>query len=217
MSMRGLARYVMADVVRGQGWVAPALTFGAMDAVNSAQAGTVLPAFAISATALVFIGAWLTVVVVNHEDPFGQYVTEATAGSRTRVRLSKLTVAYVLTAGLGLVGLVGPVLGGASITFTLFVQGAGAQLITPLAGVAIGSVCSRPIVTRRAWSLLLGALVCLVTVITPHGVPSRQLLVLFNATAHTATALPLLGVGVETLLAAAALVAASSRVSLRRA
>ena len=85
--MRALVRYICSDTLRGQRWVAPLLCFVAVDAIASTQNGSVLPTFAITATALLFVATWLTVVIVNNEDPVQQAITESCAGSRTTVRI----------------------------------------------------------------------------------------------------------------------------------
>jgi hypothetical protein len=71
-------------------------------------------------------------------------------------------------------------------------------------------------VRRRAWSVLLGILVGLATVLIPDGVPSRQLLVLFNRSGHFALAVPILLIGLETLALCVLAVVTSIRLSPRR-
>ena len=64
-----------------------------------------LPTFALTATALLFIATWLTVVIVNNEDPIQQAITESCAGSRTRVRISKLLFSFAVAATIGILGI----------------------------------------------------------------------------------------------------------------
>ncbi len=90
--MIALVRYVATDTLRSQRWVAPLLCFAVIDAIIGAQTGSVLPSYAIGAAALLFITTWLTVVVVNNEDPIQQSITEVCAGSQTQVRVAKLLV-----------------------------------------------------------------------------------------------------------------------------
>ena len=189
--MNALLRYTWRDTVHGQGWVAPVLCFGLVVAVVSTQAGSVLPTFALLATALLFISTWLTVVIVNNEDPVQLSITESCAGGRARVRLSKLLLSYLVSLLLGFVAMLPPILiagGGAGLRD--LGAGVGAQSIAALAGVSLGALCSRPVVRRRAWSVLIGILAGLGSVLIPDGVPSRQLLVLFNQTGRFALALP---------------------------
>jgi hypothetical protein len=212
-----LLRYVCRDTLRGQRWVAPLVCFAVLDAVLSAQTGSVLPTFAVTATGLLFIGTWLTVVIVNNEDPVQQSITEACAGSRSRVRLSKLVFAYGASAALGLAGMIGPPIASTSgVTLKELAAGACAQLITALAAVSLGALCSRPIIRRRAWSVLLGVTVCLATVIVPSGPPTRQLLVLYNNTGSFALGVPIAFIALETVVLGFLAIAVSLRLSLRR-
>ena len=82
--MIALVRYVGRDTLRSQRWVAPLLCFGAIDAIIGAQSGSVLPSYAIGAAALLFITTWLTVVIVNNEDPIQQSITEVCASAVRR-------------------------------------------------------------------------------------------------------------------------------------
>jgi hypothetical protein len=209
-----LLRYTLSDTFDTQRWVAPVVSLGVIVAVVSAQTGSALPTYAILATALVFIGTWLTVVVVNNEDPVQQTITETCAGSMSRVRLVKLLASFLLCVGLGLVSLVPPTfISSNSVRMSTLLSGAFAQTIGALAGVALGALCSRPIVRRHAWSVLLGILVGLGTILIPDGIPSRQLLVLFNRTGQFALSIPMLLIGLETLLLCALAIAASIRLS----
>lgn len=202
--MIALVRYVGRDTLRSQCWVAPLLCFAAIDAIISAQTGSVLPSYAIGATALLFITTWLTVVVINNEDPIQQSITEVCAGSQTKVRISKLTVCLVIAVVLGVIGMIAPtILTSAPTTIKDVTAGICAQVITAVIGVTFGAICSRPIVRHRSWSVLLGVLLGMATVVIPHGPPTRQLLVLFNETGHLALGLPVLFIGIETLLLAA--------------
>jgi hypothetical protein len=82
--------------------------------------------------------------------------------------------------------------------------------------VSLGALCSRPIIRRRAWSVLLGVTAGLATVIVPSGPPTRQLLVLFNKTGSFALGVPIALIALETLVLGALAIALSVRLSLRR-
>jgi hypothetical protein len=215
--VRAVLRYAFLDTLRGQRWAAPLLSFAAVDAIASAQTGSLLPTFAATATALLFVGAWLTVVVVNNEDPVQQTITESCVGSRSTLRATKLIFALLATAALGLLGMIGPVLVSSSkVSPRELLAGLCAQVITASAAVALGALCSRPLVRRLAWSVLLAVMICLATVIIPGAPPNRQLLVLFNKTEPFALAGPLLLIAVETLALSALGITIFLRLSLRR-
>jgi hypothetical protein len=215
--MIALMKYNGRDTLRSQRWVAPVLCFAAIDAIIGAQTGSVLPSYAIGAAALLFIATWLTVVVINSEDPIQQGITEVCAGSQTTVRLSKLAVSLLIAVVLGVLGMIAPtIVSGSPVTAKAAFAGICAQLITAVTGVTFGAICSRPIIRRRSWSVLLGVLLGMATVLIPHGPPTRQLLVLFDKTGHFALGLPVLLIGMETLLLAGLVTAWSLRFAQRR-
>ena len=67
-----------------------------------------LPSYAIGAGALLFITTWLTVVIINNEDPIQQSITEVCAASQTKVRVSKLAVRFLTAVVLGVLGMIAP-------------------------------------------------------------------------------------------------------------
>ena len=85
-----LVRYTLSDLIRSQRWVAPMLCFVAFEAIVDTTSGSVLPSYAGSATILLFIATWLTIAILDTEDPLQSDITIVTAGSQTWVRLSKL-------------------------------------------------------------------------------------------------------------------------------
>jgi hypothetical protein len=212
--MTGLFRYVTLDTLRSQRWVAPLVCFAAVDAIIGTHSGSVLPSYAITGTALLFVALWLTVVIVNNEDPIQQTITEVCAGSADKVRLSKLAVSFGFAVIIGVLGMIAPtILADSGRTLAAVAAGVCAQIITALIGVTFGSLCSRPIVRRRSWSVLLGIVLGMATVVIPYGPPTRQILVLFNETGRFALGVPVLLIGVETLVLAGAITALSLRIA----
>jgi hypothetical protein len=214
--MMALFRYAGVDLLRSQRWVAPVLSFAAIVAIISTQTGSVLPTYAVAAGALLFIATWIAIVTVNDEDPIQQSITIVNAGSQSKVRMAKLLFAFSIAATLGFVGMIGPPLASSSrTTIGDVLAGASAQLITTLAGVALGALCSRPIINRRAWSVLIGFGNCLLTLIVPYAPPTRQLLVLFNRTGSFVLGASVLLIALETVLIAGVAVVVSLRISRR--
>ena len=212
--MIALVRYSAADVLRSQRWVAPVLTFLAVEAVIAAGNGTVLPTYAVSAVALLFMTTWITVVTLNVEDPIQETVTAVAAGGRTAPRLAKMVVAYGFGLALAVVALVvsadGATIGHAG-------AGLGALLLGILAGVAIGALCSRPIVSRTAWAVIAGLTLCLVDALVPGLPPGRQLLENFDSDHVRDLASRLSVTALETVALVAVLVVASLRLARARA
>jgi hypothetical protein len=111
---------------------------------------------------------------------------------------------------------VGPPLASSSgTTVTDVLAGLSAEILTALTGVALGALCSRPLISRRAWSVLLGFGVCLATVIVPNAPPTRQILVVFNRTDPFALGPPILLIAVETVVISVVAVGASLRIAQR--
>ncbi len=181
---------------------------------SSATTGDLLPSYAGVALVLFFVSIWWTVLALNAEDPEQVPITVTSAGSFARVRLAKLTVAYQGSVLLGLVGLAGPALASPSgATAAQVGAGAGAFLITALAGTAIGGICARPVVRRTAWALLSGVLLGMADVLVPYGPPSRQVLALLNGSVR----MWLLGpIALETVLLASLALVASVRLAWSR-
>ena len=96
--------------------MAPILCFVAIEAIVCAQSGSVLPTYATMAAVLLFIATWLSIVTTNNEDPIQQSITFVCAGSQTRVRMAKVTVAFLVAAVLGILGTIGPPLASSSGT-----------------------------------------------------------------------------------------------------
>lgn len=216
--MIALVRYSAADVLRSQRWVAPVLTFLAVEAVIAAGNGTVLPTYAVSAVALLFMTTWITVVTLNVEDPIQETVTAVAAGGRTAPRLAKMVVAYGFGAALAVVALVvPPVVSTDSVTIGHAGAGLGALLLSILAGVAIGALCSRPIVSRTAWAVIAGLTLCLVDALVPGLPPGRQLLENFDSDHVRDLASRLSVTALETVALVAVLVVASLRLARARA
>ena len=181
--MIALCRYVAADTSRSLRWVAPLLVLFLFEGVLFASAGPVLATYAASAAAIFFFAVWLSVLVCNTESEIQEDITAVTVGSRARVRIAKMVVAYSGCLLLSVIATAVPaVVTSAGTPFDWVLAGAIAQALTGLLGVALGALCSRPIVERTAFAVLVGASVGLADIVIPNGPPIRQLLVLFNET-----------------------------------
>lgn len=213
--MSGLVGYVWRDTIRSYRWAAPLLVFLGVEAVLSGTTGSVMPTYGGVAVTILFIAIWFAVVVSNNEDPIQSRVTAVTAGSVSKVRLAKLLVAFLATAVLGILGLVAPAVLAPAVTSADLAEGALGVLTTAMAGVAIGAMCTRPIIKRRLWALLCGVIGGLVTVLIPHCPPTRQLLVLFGGNSTNLTS-GLLIETLETVVLGALIVAVSLNVAWRR-
>ena len=218
--MVALVRYLAADALRSQRWVAPLLVFLAGVAIFNMGAGPVLTTYADTATLLLPVGVWLTVVVANSEDPQQAGITAVTVGGLGRARVGKLLTALCGCGLLAMVALAWPFVAhsfSGQATVGDVAAGAAAHLCVAVFAVAVGSYGARAVLARAGLRVLWAALWCLGDVAVPHAPPTRRILEIFDHTRGTALVGPLTVVAAATAVLSAGLVAASSAVAARRA
>jgi hypothetical protein len=215
--MRALVRYVGDDTLRDQRWLAPALTFLAILAVLDATDGAVRSTYAASAALLLPVAAWVTVVVNRSEDPAQTAITAVNAGSPTRVQLAKLIASGLGCLLLVFAALVAPLLT-TSHGWSVSDVGLGvvAHLLCAMFGVALGAVCSPPVLRRPAWVVVAVVSVSLADVLIPNCPPARQVLALLGSEHPRHVAATLALTSAQTIAASAALVAIAVVVARRR-
>ena len=214
-----LVRYVVADVLRSQRWVAPLLALLGGVAVFNVAGGPLVTTYADTATVLLPVSVWLTVNVANSEDPVQAAITAVTVGGDLRLRLGKLLTAWVACWPLTGVALVWPLaVRSYSGTATAgdVAAGAAAHLLVALFGVAVGSVGMRGVLPRVGWVVLVTAAIGLADVLVPHAPPTRRILELLDHDGAPGMAASLAGVALQTVALAAVLVAVSAAVARRR-
>lgn len=171
--MSALVRYTAANVVLSQRYLPPVLLFLAFEFVftGADDNGPLPPAYAVGAAGVFVCGVWLTIVAVNAEDPVQRSITAVNAGGSGRVLLASVWVALVACLVLGIVGLGYPLLTGHHvITVSVLVLGALAELTSACTGVAIGLLCSRPVVRRTGYAVL-GAVAAILLFLLVPGLP----------------------------------------------
>ena len=206
--MTALYRYLMASVLLSQRYLPPTLIFLAAMAVGTtSDNGPLQSSYAFCVLAMLVCTTWLTVSLVNHEDPTQHKITLVMIGSSLRVLA--ITVAVVLTwcVPLLVVGIVYPIVTGKHV-FTAgdLVVGAAAQLAAAMIGIAIGLLCSRLVITRIGIAMLTAAGAILAVLLLRWISPIRPLMTLLSdGRTPGGTAVPLT---LLTALAAAILIAA---------
>ena len=178
-----LLRYFAADALRAQRWMAPVLLFGISAVVLGAGPGPALPVYGATSAALLPAALWLTVAVINSEDPVQAAITTVTAGSLLRARLAQAAVAFGACLPLALLGTAWPLITGHPAGLAVAAAGLAAHLLASAAGLAFGSVLSRPVLDRRAWAVVIGAACCLAEVLVPGAPPVGQLVHAFTLSA----------------------------------
>ncbi|MFF3305360.1 ATP-binding cassette domain-containing protein [Streptomyces sp. NPDC002908] len=216
-------RYHVALLARSQRWLAPVLLYAAVLGVGLRPGQPVLDSLGYAAAALVPVAAWLARLCVTQEPPAARTVTASAAGpSRAHVAslLAALGSALALgVAGTGITLLISePSSTGHTVDVPLppaALAGLLATACCALLGTAVGALCSRPVLRRRGWSLLvtlLGVLLALVG----RGSPAREAVTgLVSGSATGAVRVPLLPLGVA-LAVAVTVAALTSRIASLR-
>jgi hypothetical protein len=154
---------------------------------------------------LLVCSTWLTVVVVNVEDPVQRTVTEVTVGRSSSVLVAAVLVALAGCLVLTVVVLGVPTLFGRHhVTPADLLVGAEGQLAGSCLGVAIGLVSSRLVIRRSGYSLLV-ALALVLVFLLAKGIPPINPLVRLLAGDRPATEL-LAPAAIDAGVAVAALV-----------
>jgi hypothetical protein len=213
-----LVRYLADDALRGGRWIAPFVAYLAGVAVGTANGGTTIGCYGLTAALLFPVALWTAVVVSEAEDPVRAAITVVTAGGVLVVRLARLAVAYAACAGLTVVALVWPPLTGHATTADVVAAGAAAHLVVAAGGVAAGAALARPLVPRPGWAVLGGLAVSVVEIGVPFVPPVRPVAELLADDARVTTGLAggLALTAAATAVLAAAVLAATQPLLRRR-
>ncbi|WP_329476327.1 hypothetical protein OG555_32305 [Kribbella sp. NBC_01484] len=206
--MTALYRYLMASVLLSQRYLPPTLIFLAAMAVGTtSDNGPLQSSYAFCVLAMLVCTTWLTVSLVNHEDPTQHKITLVMIGSSLRVLVITVTVVLTWCVPLLVVGIVYPIVTGKHV-FTAgdLVVGSAAQLAAAMIGIAIGLLCSRLVIPRIGIAMLTAAAAILAVLLLRWISPIRPLMTLLSdGRTPGGTAVPLT---LLTALAAAILIAA---------
>jgi len=173
-----LIRYYGAATIHGQRYLAPLLFDVAVLCVFTINdAGPLIGSYVVSAASLLLTACWLTVTIVNLEDPVRRAITLVAAGGAGRVLAAETGLALLAGVGLIGVGTVFPIVSGThSVTFGDIAVGVLAQATTTAVGIAVGLLCSRLVVPRPGYSLLLALVVIVAVPLTPGLPPVHSML-----------------------------------------
>ncbi|MDX2969511.1 hypothetical protein PWY87_30840 [Kribbella solani] len=200
--MSAFYRYLFTSALLSQRYLPPTLIFLAAMAVGTtSDNGPLQSSYAFCVLAMLVCTTWLTVAIVNHEDPTQRTITLVMIGSSLRVLA--ITVAVVVTWCLPLlvIGLAYPIVTGKhDLHAADLAVGAVAQLGAAMIGIAIGLLCSRLVIPRVGISMLTAAAAILLVLLVRWISPIRPIMtVLSNERTAATNAVPL------TLLAALSL------------
>jgi hypothetical protein len=210
-------RYLVADVMQAQRWIAPALVFVAGLLISTPTTGPVLPTYAISAAILVPVAMWFTIVVFHNEEPAQAAITMAVAGGFNRVWPAKLRTALVISLVLGLFAFTYITVNTApQITAARLGVGVIDFLMCAVAGVAFGALISRPVVPKIAWTVLLGLAISLAQLLIRHVPPVNAMIQLYAGDAPVEALGALLLIAAETVVLAGVIVGVAQMLARQR-
>lgn len=155
--MIALIRYTVASLLHSQRYLAPLLLYlGALGVLSTSDSGPLPPVYASFAGAMFVCSTWFTMALLSIEDPVHRAITVVSAGRSHRVLLASMSVValscLVMTgAGLGIPML----MAGHPVTGLDLLVGTEAQLTCAAVGTAIGLLCSRPVLRRPGFALVV--------------------------------------------------------------
>ncbi|WP_406279246.1 ABC transporter [Embleya sp. NBC_00896] len=196
--MSAVLRYQAALVLRSHRWVPPVLLYAVIMAIGVGGNEPLLGSFGWATAAIMPIAVWLTRVCVTVEPAAARQTTSAAVGPG-RAHFAALLLALVLACVLAAVCTGALALSTDRIADhathgvakgEAVAAGAVAQLVTILAGVAIGALSNRPVLRRPAYSVALAALATLAVLITKGSPAAKVLELLTDAARHDAVDLP---------------------------
>nr|WP_235213235.1 hypothetical protein [Amycolatopsis sp. MJM2582] len=166
-----MTRYHLALLGHSQRYLPAILVYIAVNTVlYTDPKSPLLPQYGISAGSLLVVSCWLTIAMLDVEDPVQRLVTFSHA-RRWRSVLGGATLAvFGCAVVLILVTVLWSGLRTGGFTIGTFALGASAHALCALFGIAIGLPCSRLLVPRVGWSVL-AAIFALATVLLVKWLP----------------------------------------------
>ncbi|TCC24502.1 hypothetical protein [Kribbella speibonae] len=192
--MSALYRYLLTSVLLSQRYLPPTLIFLAAMAVGTtSDNGPLQSSYSFCVLAMLVCTTWLTVSIVNHEDPTQRKITLVMIGSSLRVLTMTVAVVVTWCVPLLLIGLVYPIVTGKHVvTAGDLAVGAAAQLGAAMIGIAIGLLCSRLVIPRIGVAMLTAAAAILAVLLLRWISPIRPIMtVLSDEKTAGANAVPL--------------------------
>ncbi|SDX34176.1 hypothetical protein SAMN05421504_1021091 [Amycolatopsis xylanica] len=170
--MLAVARYNLALLGHSQRYLpASILLLGVLGLQYTERKAPVLPEFAVSAGALLVVSCWLTIALIDVEDPVQRLITLSHARKLAPVLAGAVLTVLLCAAALTVISeswAFASHLGDVSVAHLGL--GALAHLACACAGIAIGLPCSRLLIGRIGWTLV-AAIITLIVVMLTHWLP----------------------------------------------
>ncbi|HWD01080.1 MAG TPA: hypothetical protein VG674_01250 [Amycolatopsis sp.] len=158
--MLALSRYYLALLGHSQRYLPALLAYLALSVIlYSDPTSPVLPLYGVSGGGLVVVGCWLTIALLDIEDPVQRYVTLSHARSRGRAIGGAVLTVFAVTVVLTVLTLGWSAIRAAHWNWNDVGVGLPTHLSCAVFGIAIGLPCSRLLVNRIGWTVLSAVLV----------------------------------------------------------
>ncbi|MFI1203123.1 ABC transporter [Streptomyces sp. NPDC020883] len=211
-SLTALVRYQAALLAGSYRWLPPLLVHAAFLAVGVQTGGPILDAYGYAAGGLLPVTVWLARICVTNEPPAARSCTAAAAGPGRAHLAALLTAAgaglLLALAGTAFVALLSdphstdhrvevPVLPATA-------AGLLTQLVCLLLGVAIGALCSWPVLRRPGWGVPAGLVAALLVLVVGASPANAALTGMITGSEHGTVTVPWLPCAAAGLLASGA-------------
>ncbi len=208
--MIALFRYTLSVLLHSQRYLPPTLAFLALLAIlTSSDSGPILPVYAVCAGLVFVCSTWLTVSLVNTEEPVSRAIVVVNSRDSRKVLAAAVLVALAASLFLTVIGLYYPLVSGKhTVTGSDLLLGAEAQLTCAFVGIGMGLLTSRLVIGRPGYSLVAALALVLALLLVKWIPPVHPLLSLLGGGRKAADLMApvsgLAAVGVLVLLASAA-------------
>jgi hypothetical protein len=152
-----LIRYQLAVLGHSQRYLPPLLVFIALLAMfYSNNSGPALPAFAFTAGTLLIVAGWLTIALIDVEDPVQRTVTRSHTGSMHRLLASVVLVVLLCSTALGVLSVVWAAIShqGRGYTVHDLAVGVLAHVLCASVGIAVALPCSGLVIRRIGYTVI---------------------------------------------------------------
>lgn len=217
--MIALFRYTFSVLLHSQRYLPPTLLFLALMAIlTSSDTGPILPLYAVSAGLVFVCSTWLTVSLINTEEPVSRAIVVVNSRDSRKVLAASVLVALAGSLFLTVIGLYYPLVSGKhTVTGLDLFLGAEAQLTCAFVGIGVGLLTSRLVIGRPGYSLVVALALVMALLLVKWIPPVHPLLSLLDGNRQPAGLLaPVAGFAVVGILVLLASAAGTQYVALRR-
>lgn len=166
-----MTRYQLALLGHSQRWLPPALAFLlVLGILYSDAGGSPLPGYAVSAGVLTVVACWLTIALVDAEDPVQRLILLAHARRVSTLFSGVVSTVLLCSTGLIVLSLLWSSVIHRGNPLSVLATALAAHFACAFLGIAIGLPCSRLLVPRIGYTVL-AALAVLVAVLLVRWIP----------------------------------------------